>query len=48
MAEYSAYVYVDGESFQETLLKEGLAWSAYVFPPNAWYLDDFEEASKIG
>lgn len=42
-----AYVYVDGESVQETLLEEGLARTAYIFPPNTRYLDEFEEASKV-
>ncbi|MFZ0579041.1 MAG: thermonuclease family protein [Psychrobacillus psychrotolerans] len=42
-----AYVYVDGESVQETLLEEGLARIAYIFPPNTRYLDKFEEASKV-
>ncbi|WP_411747965.1 thermonuclease family protein, partial [Psychrobacillus psychrotolerans] len=42
-----AYVYVDGESVQETLLEEGLARIAYIFPPNTRYLDEFEEASKV-
>lgn len=39
-----AYVYVDGKSVQETLLKEGLARVAYVYPPNTRYLDQFEKA----
>jgi len=42
-----AYIYVNGESVQEILLKEGLARTAYIFPPNTRYLDDFEEASEI-
>ncbi|MFJ7825158.1 thermonuclease family protein [Psychrobacillus sp. NPDC096623] len=42
-----AYVYVDGESVQETLLEEGLARVAYVFPPNTRYLDEFEKATEI-
>jgi micrococcal nuclease len=37
-----AYVYVDGKSVQKTLLKEGLARVAYVYPPNTRYLDDYE------
>ncbi|WP_166462413.1 thermonuclease family protein [Psychrobacillus vulpis] len=40
-----AYIYVDGVSVQETLLEEGLARVAYVFPPNTRYLDNFEKAS---
>lgn len=42
-----AYVYVDGKSVQETLLKEGLARVAYVYPPNTRYLDEFRAAEKI-
>ncbi|MEI4769711.1 thermonuclease family protein [Psychrobacillus sp. FJAT-51614] len=42
-----AYIYIDGVSVQESLLEEGLARVAYVFPPNTRYLDDFEKASKI-
>lgn len=41
-----AYVYVDGESIQETLLKEGLARVAYVYPPNTRHLDSFRAAEK--
>lgn len=39
-----AYVYVDGKSVQKTLLAEGLARVAYVYPPNTRYLTPFEEA----
>ncbi|SNZ11621.1 micrococcal nuclease [Terribacillus aidingensis] len=39
-----AYVYADGQSVQETLLKEGLARVAYVYPPNTRYLDSYEDA----
>ncbi|WP_077308203.1 thermonuclease family protein [Terribacillus halophilus] len=39
-----AYVYADGQSVQETLLTEGLARVAYVYPPNTRYLDSFEDA----
>lgn len=39
-----AYVYVDGKSVQKTLLEEGLARVAYVYPPNTRYLDDYEAA----
>jgi micrococcal nuclease len=42
-----AYIYVDGVSVQETLLQEGLARVAYVFPPNTRYIDEFEDASAI-
>ena len=38
-----AYVYVDGKSVQETLLSEGLARVAYVYPPNTRHLTPFEE-----
>lgn len=41
-----AYIYVDGQSVQKTLLEEGMARVAYIFPPNTRYLDDFEEASE--
>ncbi|WP_317645875.1 thermonuclease family protein [Sporosarcina sp. GW1-11] len=39
-----AYIYVDGKSVQETLLEEGLARVAYVYPPNIRYLDTYEKA----
>nr|WP_285853096.1 thermonuclease family protein [Sporosarcina luteola] len=39
-----AYVYVDGKSVQKTLLAEGLARVAYVYPPNTRHLTPFEEA----
>ncbi|MFC5604236.1 thermonuclease family protein [Sporosarcina koreensis] len=39
-----AYVYVDGKSVQNTLLSEGLARVAYVYPPNTRHLTPFEEA----
>lgn len=42
-----AYVYVGGKSVQETLLKEGLARVAYVYPPNTRHLDRFKAAEKI-
>ncbi|MBG9768162.1 endonuclease YokF [Bacillus vallismortis] len=38
-----AYVYVDGKSVQETLLKEGLARVAYVYEPNTKYIDQFKK-----
>lgn len=38
-----AYVYVDGKSVQQTLLAEGLARVAYVYPPNTRHLTPFEE-----
>lgn len=42
-----AYVYAGGKSVQETLLKEGLARVAYVYPPNTRHLDRFKAAEKI-
>ncbi|MDN4608036.1 thermonuclease family protein [Sporosarcina highlanderae] len=42
-----AYVYVDGKSVQETLLSEGLARVAYVYPPNTRHLSPFEEAQAV-
>ncbi|PIC62823.1 hypothetical protein CSV79_15135 [Sporosarcina sp. P13] len=41
-----AYIYVDGKSVQETLLEEGLARVAYVYPPNTRYLDPYEKAQE--
>jgi len=41
-----AYVYVGGLSVQETLLKEGLARVAYVYPPNTRYLTEFERVAE--
>lgn len=41
-----AYVYVDGESVQQTLLEEGLARVAYVFEPNTKHLSSFKRAAK--
>ncbi|WP_084544127.1 thermonuclease family protein [Paenisporosarcina indica] len=41
-----AYVYVDGKSVQETLIREGLARVAYVFPPNTRHLTPYEEAQQ--
>ncbi|MGK9266456.1 endonuclease YokF [Bacillus inaquosorum] len=38
-----AYVYVDGKSVQETLLKEGLARVAFVYEPNTKYIDQFKK-----
>ncbi|WP_404407654.1 thermonuclease family protein [Jeotgalibacillus malaysiensis] len=39
-----AYVYVDGVSVQETLVREGLARVAYVYPPNTRHLDSLKAA----
>ncbi|MCA1031838.1 thermonuclease family protein [Bacillus timonensis] len=47
-----AYVYVDGVSIQEALLKEGLARVAYIYPPNTRYVEKYQqlqkEAQKLG
>ncbi|MDV6378055.1 thermonuclease family protein [Sporosarcina sp. GW1-11] len=39
-----AYIYIDGKSVQEQLLKEGLARVGYVYPPNTKHLDAFKSA----
>ncbi|WP_026678178.1 thermonuclease family protein [Fictibacillus gelatini] len=39
-----AYVFVDGKSVQETLLKEGYARVAYVYEPPYKYLSTYEKA----
>ncbi|MGM9921660.1 MAG: thermonuclease family protein [Bhargavaea sp.] len=39
-----AYVYVNGKSVQETLLREGLARVGYVYPPSTRHLTPFESA----
>ncbi|MGG3622984.1 thermonuclease family protein [Bacillus gobiensis] len=39
-----AYVYVDGKSVQEQMVKEGLARVAYVYPPNTRHLEAYENA----
>lgn len=39
-----AYVYADGVMLQKTLIQEGLARVAYVYPPNTRYLSDLEKA----
>ncbi|PPA68812.1 hypothetical protein C4B60_19780 [Jeotgalibacillus proteolyticus] len=38
------YVYVDGVSVQETLIREGLGRVAYVYPPNTRHLDAYKAA----
>ncbi|MFY0519343.1 thermonuclease family protein [Lysinibacillus sp. UGB7] len=43
---FLGYVYVNDQSVQELLLKEGLAKVA-VFPPNTRYLKEFEAAEAI-
>lgn len=42
-----AYVYADGKSVQETLLKEGLARVAYVYEPNTKYLDTYKKDEQV-
>jgi micrococcal nuclease len=42
-----AYVYADGQSVQETLLKEGFARVAYILDPPYKYLADFKAAEAI-
>lgn len=41
-----AYVYVDGVSVQEILVREGLARVAYVYPPNTRHLDTYKQAEE--
>ncbi|RID85917.1 nuclease [Mesobacillus zeae] len=41
-----AYVYADGKSVQEELLKRGFARVAYVYPPNTRYVDEFNLIQK--
>ncbi len=40
------YVYVDGKSVQEELLKRGFARVAYVYPPNVKYVDKYRSIQK--
>lgn len=42
-----AYVFVDGESIQGTLLKEGYARVAYILSPPYKYLEQFREAESL-
>jgi len=42
-----AYVYVDGKSVQETLISNGMARVAYIYPPNTRYLTPYEEAQQV-
>jgi micrococcal nuclease len=42
-----AYVYVDGESIQGTLLKEGYARVAYIMNPPYKYLDPFRKEENL-
>lgn len=40
------YVYINGKSVQEELLKNGLARVAYVYAPNTKYIDQYYEIQK--
>lgn len=40
------YLYVDGKSVQEELLRNGLARVAYVYAPNTKYVDQYYEIQK--
>lgn len=42
-----AYVYVDGKSVQEALIRDGLARVGYVYPPNTRYLTPYEEVQQV-
>lgn len=42
-----AYVYADGKMVQESLLEEGLARVAYIYPPNTRYVDKFDDLQRI-
>ncbi|MEH7159375.1 thermonuclease family protein [Neobacillus drentensis] len=42
-----AYVYVDGQSVQETLIKEGYARVAYIMDPPYKYLNLFRSDQKL-
>jgi len=41
-----AYLYINGQMFNEMLLENGLARVAYVYPPNTKYVDRFKEIEK--
>jgi micrococcal nuclease len=41
-----AYVYVNDQSVQEELLRQGLARVAYIFPPNTKYVDRYQQIQK--
>ncbi|MFL0364583.1 thermonuclease family protein [Pseudobacillus sp. 179-B 2D1 NHS] len=43
---YLAYLYVDGKSFQEMVLREGMGIVRYVQEPNTRYLQEFLNAEK--
>lgn len=40
------YLYVNGKSVQEELLKKGLARVAYIYPPNTKYVDKYTAIQK--
>ncbi|MDX1805541.1 MAG: thermonuclease family protein [Paenisporosarcina sp.] len=42
-----AYVYVDGKSVQEALIRDGLARVGYIYPPNTRHLTPYEEVQKV-
>lgn len=42
-----AYVFVDGKSVQETLIKEGLGRVAYIYEPPYKYLKQYEKAEEL-
>jgi micrococcal nuclease len=42
-----AYVYVDGKSVQEALIRDGLARVGYVYPPNTRHLTPYEEVQQV-
>ncbi|KGX91624.1 thermonuclease [Pontibacillus halophilus JSM 076056 = DSM 19796] len=39
-----AYIYVQGDRINESLIEQGLARVAYVYPPNDRYIEDFRNA----
>lgn len=41
-----AYVYINGEMFNELLLRNGLARVAYIYPPNLKYVDEFRDVEN--
>ncbi|OYD09657.1 thermonuclease family protein [Paludifilum halophilum] len=41
-----AYLYADGVSVQEELLKKGLARVAYIYPPNVKYVDRYRSMQE--
>lgn len=41
-----AYIWVDGENFNQLMIEEGFARVGYVYEPNTKYLDDFEKAQE--